>query len=68
VHGKNHHHPIEAHLNQLRFLRYRKEVISSWCPSDEKRTLLQRIELQIDSLMALSSSRVRQTAAPKRVR
>jgi hypothetical protein len=64
VHG-NHHHPIEAQLDQLRFLRYRKEVISSWHPSEEKRALLRRIELQIDSLVASSSSRVRQTTAAR---
>jgi hypothetical protein len=57
VHGPNHPHQ----LNQLRFLRYRKEVISSWRASEEKRILLRSIESQIDLCAALCSSSPSQT-------
>jgi hypothetical protein len=49
-------HQTGAHLDLLRFLRYRMEVISSWRASEEKRILLQGIQAQINSLTALSAS------------
>jgi hypothetical protein len=55
----------DAHLDQLRFLRYRKEVISSWGASEEKKIRLQAIEIQINSLAAFSASRLRQPGAEK---
>jgi hypothetical protein len=55
----------DSHSDQLRFLRYRREVISSWGASEEKRILLQAIEGQINSLAAFSLSRLRQGGVDK---
>ena len=54
-------HETEAHLDQLRFLRYRKEVISGWRASEEKRIRLEAIQLQINALAAISAGRLHQT-------
>lgn len=43
-------YPAMVNQDQLRFLRYRLEVIRRWGASDEKRTRMQAIEAAIESL------------------
>jgi hypothetical protein len=48
----------DAHLDQLRFLRYRQEVISGWQCSEEKKIRLEAIQLQLNALAAISAVRL----------
>jgi hypothetical protein len=48
----------EAHLDQLRFLRYRKEVISGWRASEEKRIRLEAIQREFNALAAIFAVRL----------
>jgi hypothetical protein len=48
----------EAHLDRLRFLRYRKEVISGWRASEEKRIRLEAIQREFNALAAISAVRL----------
>ena len=53
--------PCDGLLEQLRFLRYRMEVISAWQASEEKRSRLEAIQVQMNSLAALSTGKPRLT-------
>lgn len=45
-----------ANRDRLRFLRYRKEVITRWGTSEEKRVRLQAIEAEMGSLDPMDGS------------
>ena len=54
--GSNNLQQSGANRDRLRFLRYRKEVITRWGTSEEKRVRLQAIEAEMGSLDAVGGS------------
>jgi hypothetical protein len=45
-------HRAAIDSQQLRFLRYRQDVVSTWAPSEEKDVRLRVIQAQIDLILA----------------